>query len=253
MSNDISQSSAAALFSCLPGFAEEFRLNPKNPLFKFVNFCAANIAESHSQLLQDLFVLYALKSKKGGFFVEFGATNGITLSNSYMLERHYRWKGILAEPARCWRDALRANRKAIIDNRCVWTESGRTLSFSEANVAELSTISEFVDKDFNRDGRAGSASYEVETVSLNELLAHHQAPKVIDYMSIDTEGSEFPILQRFDFSKYDIKVMTVEHNYCEPDRENIRLLLSLAGFVRVFEPISRWDDWYVKADIANGW
>jgi len=45
------------------------------------------LANSKSQLRQDLFVLSQLGFKRGGFFVEFGATNGIDLSNSYLLDK----------------------------------------------------------------------------------------------------------------------------------------------------------------------
>ncbi len=76
--------------------------------------------QTPSQLKQDLFVLSATDFKTGGYFVEFGATDGVTLSNSLMLERCYGWRGILAEPAKCWQAALRQNRTVAIDDRCVW-------------------------------------------------------------------------------------------------------------------------------------
>jgi hypothetical protein len=133
----------------------------------------------------------------------------------------------------------------------VWSETGRQLEFSEAQAAELSTLSEFREKDFNSNGRRDSKIYTVETVSLNDLLDQHKAPKVIDYLSIDTEGSEYQILKNFDFSRYDVKIITVEHNFCEPDRENIRVLLAAMGFIRGFECISLQDDWYIKADLLS--
>lgn len=63
--------------------------------------------KSKSQIRQDLFVLAELNFKTNGFFVEFGATNGIDLSNSHLMEKEFGWKGILAEPAKCWHKDLK--------------------------------------------------------------------------------------------------------------------------------------------------
>jgi hypothetical protein len=57
------------------------------------------LPHSTAQLRQDLFVLSFLQCKSDGFFVEFGATNGIDWSNTHLLETQYGWNGILAEPA----------------------------------------------------------------------------------------------------------------------------------------------------------
>src|SRR3981189_1916986 len=79
--------------------------------------------KSKSQLRQDLFVLSELGFKRNGFFVEFGAANGIDLSNTFLLENDFGWKGILAEPAKCWHNDLHNNRKCWIDTACVWSKS----------------------------------------------------------------------------------------------------------------------------------
>jgi hypothetical protein len=60
------------------------------------------ISESRSQLGQDVFALSFVGPHKSGYFVEFGATNGKSLSNSFLLEKHFGWKGILCEPGRGW-------------------------------------------------------------------------------------------------------------------------------------------------------
>lgn len=212
----------------------------------FLLDAAKHLGESKSQLLQDLFALHVLKEKPAGYFVEFGATNGVTLSNTHILEKRFGWSGVLAEPARCWTNALRTNRNCAIDLRCVWTKTGEKLVFLEASDAELSTIQPFAGRDAHADNRLNSEKYEVETVSLTDLLLAHDAPHRIDYLSIDTEGSEYMILSHFDFDAFDIQVLTIEHNYAQPDREQIRLLMSSKGYERVLEKFSQWDDWYVK-------
>jgi FkbM family methyltransferase len=196
---------------------------------------------SKSQIRQDLFVAATLNFKREGFFVEFGATDGVALSNSHMLEKIFGWKGILAEPATCWREALKANRSAAIDTRCVWARSGEKLLFNE--VAELSTIEAFSESDWH-DRHAGQR-YEVNIISLNDLLTEHKAPRNIDYLSIDTEGSEFDILSNLDWQRYSFRVITCEHNFT-PSRDKICALLASHGYKRVHEHLSQFDDWYVK-------
>src|SRR5690606_9762466 len=99
-----------------------------------------NLVKSKSQLRQDLFVLSQLGFKRNGYFVEFGATNGVTFSNTHLLEKEFNWTGILAEPAKNWHSDIQRNRSSRIDKRCVWKESGATIKFREVEVGELSTI-----------------------------------------------------------------------------------------------------------------
>lgn len=205
----------------------------------------ATIDISKSQLKQDLFVLHQLNFKKNGFFVEFGASNGVDLSNTYILEKEYNWNGILAEPAKCWHTDLKLNRNCYIDTNCVWKNSSTVLNFNETEYKELSTISSFNNSDNNKKDRLIVENYNVNSISLIDLLNKYNAPKIIDYLSIDTEGSEYEILLNFDFSKYTFRVITCEHNYTK-NREKIYKLLKKKGYIRKFSSISKWDDWYVK-------
>ena len=204
------------------------------------------LRKSKSQLRQDLFVLSELDFKKNGFFVEFGATNGKDLSNTWLLEKEFQWNGILAEPAKCWHDALQINRSANKEFNCVWKDSHSTLTFNEVEIAELSTIKNYSESDVHKEMRRYGKNYDVKTISLNDLLAKYKAPKEIDYLSIDTEGSEFEILSHFDFSKHSFRVITCEHNFTAY-RKKISELLSKNGYLRVYEEISGFDDWYVKS------
>ncbi|WP_367850143.1 FkbM family methyltransferase [Rhodoferax sp. WC2427] len=211
----------------------------------FLLFCFQHVAESNAQLLQDLFVRHELQGLRGGFFVEFGAADGIHLSNSWGLETHLAWRGILAEPARNWHERLKLNRACTVETRCVWSRTGEILQFNEVPVSEFSTIAAFTDKDQRADARKNGTLYDVETISLLDLLDEHAAPPCIDYLSIDTEGSELTILEAFDFSRYQVRTITVEHNYTS-DREKIHDLLTARGFQRKFTEFSNFDDWYVN-------
>jgi hypothetical protein len=80
---------------------------------------------SKSQFRQDLFALIELDFKKNGFFVEFGATDGVTLSNTFLLEKHFGYTGILSEPNPRQMGDIRNKRSSFIDENCVWKETGK--------------------------------------------------------------------------------------------------------------------------------
>lgn len=214
---------------------------------RFLAFCANRIEQSNSQLLQDLFVLYTLGSAPG-YFVEFGAMDGLFYSNTLLLERSYGWTGILAEPAKCFRDVMAANRTCTVSSDCVWSRTGETLLFNETDSKALSTLDAVTVVDAHTAQRAHGHKYEVTTVSLNDLLTRHHAPAVIDYMSIDTEGSELSILEAFDFSRHTIRCITVEHNFTS-NRAPIHAILTANGFERKFTSLSDIDDWYVRLTV----
>ena len=201
------------------------------------------IDSAKSQIGQDLFVLLNLQFKKNGFFVEFGATDGIQLSNTWLLEKEFSWKGILAEPARRYHKAVRQNRAAHIEESCIWHTTGEYLWFDERG--ELSGIagSSCTEKSFPK--KVAGLRYQVPSISVNDLLGKYNAPRSIDYLSVDTEGTEYEILASIDFNSYDIQIITVEHNF-ETQREAIHELLTRHGYKRRFVHLSLHDDWFVK-------
>ena len=161
------------------------------------------------------------------------------------LER-YGWKGIISEPSSVWHNKIK-KRKCIISKKAVFSQSGLKLKFEEVKkYPELSGLKENLDKDNNHHLRNEANTVEVETISLNDLIGQNTSNKNIDYISIDTEGSEYEILKNFDFKKHNIEIFTVEHNFVEKKRKAIFDLLSSNNYLRVFTNISQWDDWYIK-------
>ena len=186
---------------------------------------------SKSQLGQDLEVIKFYNNKEGGFFIEVGASDGIEISNTYLLEKEYKWKGICCEPIPKRFKELVVNRpNSICFNEAVYNESGLTVTFDIGNTFTtfsydlLSGISEHIDIHRTHID-ADKSSIQVQTISLLDVLKKANAPSFIEYMSLDTEGSEFEILKNFDFEKYTFGLIDVEHNNFEPRRSNIKNLL----------------------------
>jgi FkbM family methyltransferase len=208
------------------------------------------LGRQKSQLAQDVFVLAAMNFEHEGYFVEFGATNGVDLSNTFILEKHFSWNGILAEPAKCWHDDLKRNRTANLEPKCVWSESGLKIEFNETLNPEYSTIHSFSDADVHKLTRKKGINYEVETISLNDLLKKYNAPSMIEYLSIDTEGSEFEILNSLDYEVTNFRIITCEHNETR-NRESIYDLLTTKGFIRLLTEFSMFDDWYINPRLID--
>ena len=230
--------------------ANEFKELRNGEALNFMGKCLANINRTNSQNYQDIWALYeAGYIGTGGFFVEFGATNGIDGSNTYLLEKEFGWRGVLAEPIPHHEAALRANRpNSQICTDCVYTKSGLQVPFIIANENDLSTIAGYGD-DEHKFKRDNGTNILINTISLYDMLKKYQTGKYVDYLSIDTEGSEFDILQAFfndNKDEYYIRTLTVEHNFNDEIRGKIYNLLKANGYSRKFPEFSRWDDFYIK-------
>jgi|688.fasta_scaffold357352_1 FkbM family methyltransferase len=214
--------------------------------------CISEI-QSNSQLNQDLFVLILKNFKTNGIFVEFGVCDGIFLSNSFILEKKYNWSGVVCEPLKSFQPKLSQNRNCSIDHRAVYSSSNLTVEFREiSGNEELSGIcSSFLEDNLEIIRNENYISYQVETISLTDLLDDYNIPVSIDFISIDTEGSEFDILSNFNFDKYDVDIFTVEHNYIHSKREEIKNLMEKNHYTRILTDISQWDDWYVSNKFLN--
>jgi FkbM family methyltransferase len=217
----------------------------RDPTLRFLGRMMADGHKSISQLFQDIWVLHETDGMRGGVFVEFGAADGSYLSNSALLERDYGWTGLLAEPAPRWHEALGRNRRTRISHKCVWSVSGETLVFAQTTDPVYSTIKSYAEIDCHSEIRRDAQEMRVETISLGDLLAEHDMPKQIDYISIDTEGSELDILKTFDFSRWDVRLFSVEYNDAENEAK-LDALMADKGYVRCFAKFSTFDAWFKK-------
>ena len=102
---------------------------------------------SFSQLGQDLKVLKHYNNKYNGFFIEIGASDGIELSNTYLLETQYGWKGICCEPIPNKFEKLVKNRpNALCCNKALYNQSNLIVDFDVAGKYDLlSGISKYID------------------------------------------------------------------------------------------------------------
>lgn len=153
-------------------------------------------------------------------FVDIGANDGITCSNSLPFEINYNWKGLCIEPHPAAFSKLIANRNCTCLNYAV-SENEMELDFLviEGKAEMLSGLVKDYHPDhiqrIKRETEAnGDKVYTQKVISksLPQLLKENNITKV-SYLSIDTEGSELPIIKGIDFSAVDIDLVSIEVNY----------------------------------------
>ena len=225
----------------------------KNLLSNFIS-SIKNKNDIRSQLYQDVFASFVIGDKFDKTFFEFGATNGIDLSNSYMLETLLNWQGALSEPSPQWHSELKRNRpNANIITDCIWSESDKELDFFVSDVGALSSLNDFKESDKismpgNTRARLKNGKIvSVKTISLNQAVEKEFKFKSPSYISVDTEGSKYEILKVFDFKRFRPVVFTIEHNFTELQLK-IDKLMKANDYLRVFKKITAFDAWYVSRE-----
>ncbi len=226
--------------------------SPERESHPVVSFVLENFSKSFSQLQQDLVALWVkekiLGKESQGYFVEIGATNGIHLSNTFMLEKFHGWSGLLCEPSINYYSELTRNRNVSTDNRCVFSTTGEILEFIDRDVGEHSSLRGFSRNGELDQGEKERARYQVESVTLSDLLSAHDAPNQIHFLSIDTEGSEYEILKNFDFKERLFVFICVELAF---NSELIEGVLLSNGYLRILSEYSGWDGWFVHNKYAE--
>ena len=184
-----------------------------------------------SQIGQDALIDSMLRSKENGVFVESGAYNGVALSNSLFLEATRGWRGLLIEAnPYLYHDIVASSdrncdvvnaylsprpRPDVLPFRLAGPIGGLVSEFSREHSTRIS-----IEKDENQAwlrGKDGSTNdVDVPCWPMDMMLdawGYHS----IDYWSLDTEGSEASILRATNFSRVDVKIITVEVNSKEAE------------------------------------
>lgn len=181
--------------------------------------------KSYSQYEQDTYVLNNFfKDKKNGTYIDIGAHDGITLSNTYLFEQ-IGWQGICFEPLPNIFKKLTQNRKCTCINGVISDKSDEYVDFCyiEGYSEMLSGILDDYDQRHKQRILNESQMYnctrskiKVKNYLFNDIVNHSK----INYLSIDTEGNEIKILKSIDYKKYDIDIIGAENNYNDPDMKN---------------------------------
>jgi FkbM family methyltransferase len=175
----------------------------------------------YSQYRQDEFVDKYFNYQEGGYFLELGAGDGITISNTYFFEKFRNWKGICIEASKDF-EKLKINRNCITVNCAVGEEETAKFLELDGCINGLSGLIKYYNSQHKQrienDINFHKSDYKFKIISvipLQEILDKHNV-NYIDYFSLDVEGAELSVLHTIDFSRTKIKLLMVENNYKEP-------------------------------------
>ncbi len=215
-----------------------------------------------SQFGEDRILWQVFRERPHGYFVEVGAYDGITLSNTYFLEQ-MGWTGVLIEPIQpLWERAAALRRRShVVHAACGKRGSSGVAKFTVAqNVPVLSFLSAD-DEHRERCLREGATLIETEVpfTTLTDVLvrARNQPPPSgtpwrdggwsIDVVSIDTEGCELDVLDGFDLERFRPRVLVMEND--RPAGEAIEPHLAERGYRKFHR--QKINDFYVRAADSN--
>jgi FkbM family methyltransferase len=185
---------------------------------------------------------------RGGYYVEAGAFDGLTHSNTLTLERNFGWVGLLVEGNPIFAEQM-------IRNRPGNTFSTKAISLSHLpskgtmlQGGQWTGLQELMTRKFlDQHQERANPGVEVETATLHAILEEADAPKRIDYLSLDIEGGELPVLIDYFHrtAKEDLRrfgCITVEYQNDACILQSLNTLLDFYGYRLI--KLSGWDAFY---------
>ncbi len=233
----------------------------------------------YSQFGQDLFLdRWFFKSRRGGVFVDVGAYDGVTGSNTYYFERHLGWRGVAFEANPDVVADLIRNRSCEIIDGCAYEHDGTVefvalteappkaaqrplleplnaasivfdgrhagtmLSGIESHLQERSRMSRS-----EREHRLQRSTKSVKCFRIDTVLRRLEI-RVVDFLDIDVEGAEYEVLRGVDFEAVHVNVISVEWN---PRFPEVHALLTDAGFE--YQGLLMYDEIFVNTALRFSW
>ena len=164
------------------------------------------------------------------------------------MEKKFAWKGLLVEPNRSFHENIANNRDAQLDKRAASSQQDGQLEFAEnVDAGEFSKLASTSD----RSEGSGSVLYKVDIASLDQILKEANAPKIIDFLSLDTEGTEIDILNSVDMTKYQFGFLAIEHNYEAGKLAELEALLKQYGYHKILHQYSAFDGWFAHESLLS--
>jgi hypothetical protein len=195
--------------------------------------------------------------KRNGYFIELGAYDGKDCSHTYPLEKYLGWNGICIEPSKEQWEVLFRDRDCCVDGSVVWHTDGEEVLFLSGVKKRYDKMSSGIEGYALKrmtDEQKKETLKEMEsstryTRTLQTILKKHNAPKFIEFLSLDTEGAEYEVLKNFPFNEYTFGAMVIERDIKQEKSNQIRSLLESHQYV--YDYRGRCDDYYIYITVKQ--
>jgi FkbM family methyltransferase len=198
--------------------------------------------------------LNAIIDRDGGFFIEAGAHDGFTQSNTYWLERFRGWRGLLVEPMPELVAAAKLSRPSATVVQCALVSADDPRKQLRMHFGDLMSMVDAA-KESEWPGLGTVLGWrdpyelDVDARTLSALLDEMDAPE-IDLLSLDVEGFEGPALRGLDLVRHAPRHILVEIHDEGRDRPPIDAVLGERYVEHGW--LSPLDLLYVRRDVAAG-
>ncbi|XP_052788471.1 uncharacterized protein LOC128223220 [Mya arenaria] len=192
-----------------------------------------------SEYGQDIYVDKLLEQKRNGFFIELGAHDGESTSNTLYLEKERGWTGLLIEANPVvYEKLLKKNRNSYTLNCCISNDlpemtftmasylssSNATMSASQRRKIKSAGIGH-TDKNY---GKTAVVACQAFQDIMSAIGVHH-----VDFFSLDVEGAELYILQSIDWNRVNIDVFVIETDMSDEYRDDIIRFMKKQGYEHI--------------------
>ena len=165
---------------------------------------------------------------KDGIFVELGACNGLTYSNTKFFENNLGFTGILIEPIKEMYDKLIRNRP-----KCICINKAISLETDDVNMivnGAVSGIKKSMTENFIKSWHKRSIERLVKTTTMSQIFQDNKI-EFVDFLSVDVEGGELDVLNTINWEDVPIYLICIELDGHNPIKnEECRKILINNGF-----------------------
>jgi FkbM family methyltransferase len=193
-----------------------------------------------SQDKEDLFIKKFFKNKNKGIYLDIGCFNPLLWNNTYLLYKK-GWSGINVDIQKINIDLFNIARPGDINICCALYDKKKFLdlyNLKGENNSPVMTIDKSHAEKMKFLFKKKIIKKRIETLTFSEMIKNYNIKiNNIDFLNIDTEGSDFNVLKSINIQKYKPKLICIEISQFtkQSDKKKILNYLKLNDYKFIYK------------------